>query len=78
MLESEALLSVALHGGRRCQPLTRGRGCGRGCGRISATTRRPRAGPATDSSRVDGLICRGGVDVPFRDSAVPGNIFPGN
>ena len=46
-------------------------------GLIPATTRRPRAGPATDNSGGDGLVCRGGVGVTFRDSDVPGNVFPG-
>jgi len=39
---------------------------------------RPRADPAaTDCVRSDVVVCRGGVDESFRDSAVPGNVFPG-
>ena len=44
---------------------------------VAFTTRRPRAGSATDSSGDDGVVCRSGLGVTFPDSAVPGNVFPG-
>jgi len=61
----------SMHSGSRCQGSVRGRGRGH----TLATTRRPRDGPATNSSA--GLVCRGGVGVTFSDSDVPGNAFPG-
>ena len=47
------------------------------------TPRRPRAGPATDCASGDRVVCRSGVRVTFRDSAVPETSFresdfPGN